>query len=192
MQRARKEDFYGVDDQVTKRVAIFIDGSNLYHALEENCGRKDVDFRKFILKLSEERDLFRGYYYNILRDSEQAYQEQQKFLSGLYKIDFLEVRLRPSKYREGILIEKGIDIMMATDILQFGWQDLYDTAILVSGDGDFAYALQTIKNMGKHVEVAAFSNTLAYELTQIADKVHILDDNFFKDLWISRGQRYGI
>ena len=172
---------------MTKNTAVFIDGSNLYHALEENCRRKDLDFKKFISKLCEGRNLFRAYYYNILQDSErkeQAYQDQQKFLSTLYGVDFLEVRLRPSKYRGDQLIEKGIDIMMATDMLQFGWKDLYDTAILVSGDGDFAYALQTVKNMGKHVEVAAFSNTLSHELTQIADCVQTLDNGFLDGLWV--------
>ena len=29
-----------------ERVAIFIDGSNLYHSLQENCGRFDVDFAR--------------------------------------------------------------------------------------------------------------------------------------------------
>ena len=35
----------------THRVAIFIDGSNLYHSLEENCGRFDIDFQAFSEKL---------------------------------------------------------------------------------------------------------------------------------------------
>mgnify|MGYP001227136917 CR=1 FL=1 len=179
-------------DLVTQRIAIFIDGSNLYHALEENCGRMDLDFREFILKIGGGRQLFRAYYYNILQDADRkghAYQEQQKFLATLYNTHFLEVRLGTSKYRGDALVEKGVDIMMATDVLQFGWRDLYDVAILVSGDGDFAYALQTVKNLGKHVEVVAFPSTLSYELTQIADFLQILDRSFFEDLWVSGRDR---
>ena len=177
---------------MTQRVAIFIDGSNLYHALEENCGRMDLDFREFISKLCGERQLFRAYYYNILQDADRkghAYQEQQKFLSTLYNTHFLEVRLGTSKYRGEVLVEKGVDIMMATDLLQFGWRDLYDVAVLVSGDGDFAYALQTVKNLGKHVEVVAFPSNLSYELTQTADFLQILDRGFFEDLWASGRER---
>ncbi|MQF68773.1 NYN domain-containing protein [SAR202 cluster bacterium AD-804-J14_MRT_500m] len=178
---------------MTQRVAIFIDGSNLYHALDENCGRMDLDFGAFISKLSSGRELFRAYYYNILQDSDRrghAYQEQQKFLATLYGTSYMEVRLGTSKYRGDVMVEKGVDIMMATDLLQYGWTNKYDTGILVSGDGDFAYAIQTIKNFGRHVEVVSFPGNLSYELSQVADVLTILERSFFDDLWVSgRGQR---
>ena len=89
-------------------------------------------------------------------------------------------------------VEKGIDIMLATDMLYFGWQNLYDVAILVSGDADFAYALQTVKNMGKHVEVAYFESGVSKDLLNMADNRHLLDRNFFRDLWVrKRRSRYG-
>ena len=78
-----KEEQYGVKPP---RVAVFIDGSNLYHSLEENCRRFDLDFRAFAEKLCRGRPLFRVYYYNVLRDPDrnpQAYQDQQKFLTAL-------------------------------------------------------------------------------------------------------------
>jgi uncharacterized LabA/DUF88 family protein len=174
------------------RVAIFIDGSNLYHALDENCGRMDLDFTAFIKKLCGNRELFRAYYYNILQDSDRrghAYQEQQKFLNTLYQIPYLEVRLGTSKFRGDVLVEKGVDIMMATDILQYAWRDLYDVVILVSGDGDFAYAIQAVKNFGKHVEIAAFRSNLSHELAQNADYVFNFDRNYFYELWVGGHRR---
>ena len=171
---------------MTQRLAAFIDGSNLYHALEENCGRMDLDFGLFVTKLCGERQLFRAYYYNILQDPERrgtAYQEQQKFLATLYNTPYLEVCLGISKYRGDVLVEKGVDIMMATDLLQFAYRDLYDVAVLVSGDADFAYAMQAAKNLGKHVEVMAFPSNLSYELSQTADVLHVVDREFFDDLW---------
>ena len=173
---------------MTQRLAAFIDGSNLYHALEENCGRMDLDFGSFVTKLCGERQLFRAYYYNILQDPERrgaAYQEQQKFLATLYNTPYLEVCLGISKYRGDVLVEKGVDIMMATDLLQFAYRDLYDVAVLVSGDADFAYAMQATKNLGKHVEVMAFPSNLSYELSQTADVLHVVDPEFFDDLWSS-------
>lgn len=172
----------------TQRVAIFIDGSNLYHSLEENCGRMDLDFHQFGRKLVQGRQLFRVYYYNILQDPErksQGYQEQQKFLSTLYNIPMFEVRLGTSKMRGDIMVEKGVDIMLATDLLQFAWRDLYDVAVLVTGDGDFTYAVQTVKNIGKYVEVAAFPSNLSWDLSQVADDRHYLDPEFFSDLWVT-------
>lgn len=171
------------------RVAIFIDGSNLYHSLEENCKRFDLDFAAFSDKLCKGRRLLRTYYYNVLRSPDRnphAYQEQQKFLTALSNTPYLEVRLGTSKLRGDVAIEKGVDITLATDMLRLGWRDLYDVAILVSGDGDFAYALQAVKDMGKHVEVAAFPANLSHELAQIADTRQTFTPEYFSDIWSRR------
>ena len=122
------------------RVVVFIDGSNLYHSLEENCGRADLDFELFVHKLAGERTLFRTYYYNIVQDAErrpEQHKEQQKFLASLYAVPRMDLRLGTQKMRGDQLVEKGVDIMLATDLLRFAWEDMYDVAILVSGDADF-------------------------------------------------------
>ena len=173
------------------RVAIFIDGSNLYHALRSNLGRYDLNFAEFTKKLCGLRRLFRIYYYNVLQDASQrgeGYREQQDFLNALRETPYLEVRLGGTKLAQGIPVEKGIDVMLATDLLQFAWNNLYDVALLVSGDSDFAYALQAVKNMGKHVEVAYFENSVSRDLLDVADNRHLLDPNFFKGLWAGRGR----
>ena len=170
-----------------QRVAIFIDGSNLYHSLDENCGRADLDIEAFSYKLTDNRPLFRTYYYNVRQDEQkgQNAQDQQKFLASLYAVPRFEVRLGTSKYRGDQLVEKGVDIMLATDLLQFAYKDLYDIGIVVSGDGDYAYAVQAVKNLGKYVEVAAFAANLSWDMAQIADDRHYLDPDYFKGLWVS-------
>ena len=171
------------------RVAIFIDGSNLYHALRNSFGRYNLNFADFTSKLCGSRRLFRTYYYNVLQDPSQrpdVYREQQEFLDILRKTPYLEVRLGGTKMAQGIPVEKGIDIMLATDLLYFGWNDFYDVAVLVSGDADFAYALQAVKNMGKHVEVAYFESGVSKDLLNVADNRHLLDRGFFRGLWVGK------
>ncbi len=168
------------------RVAIFIDGSNLYHALRSSFRRYDINFTEFASKLCGSRGLFRTYYYNVLQDPIQrpdAHREQQEFLDILRKTPYLEVRLGSTKIAQGIPVEKGIDIMLATDLLYFAWNDFYDVALLVSGDSDFAYALQAVKNMGKHVEIAYFESGVSKDLLNVADNRHLLDRGFFRGLW---------
>jgi len=46
------------------KVAIFIDGSNLYHGLKHEIGNTKLDFQKFIDWLLAGRRLVRTYYYN--------------------------------------------------------------------------------------------------------------------------------
>lgn len=172
-----------------ERVAIFIDGSNLYHALRENLGRTDLNFSEFARKLVGERRLFRIYYYNVLQDpvrNPEGAREQQEFLNILRASPYLEVRLGSTKLSQGTTVEKGVDVMLATDMVNFGWMGIYETALLVSGDGDFAYALQTAKNQGKNVEVAYFERNASKDLLDIADVSHQLDKSFFQGLWWGR------
>jgi len=168
------------------RLAIFIDGSNLYHALRSNFQRYDLNFDAFTTKLCGSRKLFRTYYYNVLQDPAQrpeGSREQQEFLDILAKTPYLEVRLGGSKLSQGVPVEKGVDIMLATDLLNYAWLDYYDTAVVVSGDADFAYALQTVKNMGKYIEVAYFEGGISRDLLNVADRRTLLDREFLNGLW---------
>ncbi|MFC2018409.1 NYN domain-containing protein [Chloroflexota bacterium] len=171
------------------RVAIFIDGSNLYHALKNNFRRHDLNFNDFTTKLCGERRLFRTYYYNVLQDATQwpeGHREQQEFLDVLYRTPHLEARLGTTKTSQGISVEKGIDVMLATDLQYYAWCDFYDVAVLVSGDSDFAYALQMVKNLGKQVEVAYFESGISRDLLNVVDNRHLLDRHFFSGLWVGR------
>ena len=172
------------------RVIIFIDGSNLYHSLKNNFKRVDLNFAEFTKKLVGQRHLIRTYYYNVLQESVQrtdGAREQQDFLETLRKTPYLELRLGTTKLSQGVPVERGIDVTLATDLLYFASNNSYDIAILVSGDSDFGYTLQVVKNMGKHVEVAYFENAASRDLINSADFLHELDRKFFTGLW-STGQ----
>jgi uncharacterized LabA/DUF88 family protein len=171
---------------VGDRVAVFIDGSNLYHGLKNHFRRQDLNFTGFVNRLCGNRTLFRAYYYNVLQDPAKwadTHKEQGEFLDVLNKTPYLEVKLGSTKLAQGVPVEKGIDIMLASDLLYFGWHDMYDVAILVSGDADFAYALQMVKNMGKHIEVAYFETAVSKDVIDIADNRILMNQLFFKGLW---------
>lgn len=170
------------------RVVIFIDGSNLYHSLKNNFKRVDLNFAEFTKKLVGQRHLIRTYYYNVLQDQGQrvdGVREQQDFLETLRKTPYLELRLGTTKLSQGVPVERGIDVMLATDLLHFAANNSYDIAILVSGDSDFGYTVQVVKDMGKHVEVAYFENAASRDLLNSADSLHQLDRKFFTGLWTS-------
>ncbi len=173
------------------RVMVFIDGSNLYHVLSQQCGRHDLQFDKFAQKLANGRKLQRIYYYNIRQESESNPNvgvEQSKFLDSLYDTPYVEVRLGIWKQRGDIMVEKGVDVMLATDVVTNAYNDHYDTAIVVSGDADFYPALQAAKDVGKHIEVAAFDMNLSAESARVADVVQKLNKTFFTGLWMTRAQ----
>lgn len=167
---------------MTDRVCVFIDGSNFYHGLKHNISRTDIDFYKFSQKLCRDRKLIRTYYYNVpldREDNEEQYKAQQRFFDSLKKTPFLELKLGRLVSRNGIKTEKGVDIFLAVDMLRFASTDTYDTAILVSGDGDFVSAVNAVKDLGKHVENAQFRSGQSMHLRECCDVGILLDPPFF-------------
>jgi len=77
-----------------------------------------------------------------------------------------------------ILVEKGIDTQIVVDMLLGAVRNTYDVAILLSGDADFAGAVEAVKEMGKKVYVAHFRgvNGVARALIDVADRDIIIDE----------------
>jgi uncharacterized LabA/DUF88 family protein len=168
---------------VAEKVCVFIDGSNFFHACRENLGRTDVNIGAFAQWLvTPARTLVRTYYYNCRlspEHDEAARLAQQGFFGALDRTPYLEVRLGKLVKRDTTCracgdryerwTEKGVDMRIGVDMLSAAAKSLYETAILVTGDGDLAEAVRAVKELGQHVEVAAFQRGRAYELVQVAD-----------------------
>jgi len=170
-----------------ERVTIFIDGANLLHGLKQDFNQINIDFEALVRKLANNRLLGRIYYYTALpiqsRDPDR-YTKQQKFLNALDNKPYFKVvlgRLEPRP--NGEYVEKGVDIALAIDLLDLAYHNTYDTAIIISGDGDFSRAIEVVQRMGKHVENASTRSCLSNNLKQTCDKAIILDDTFLKDCW---------
>jgi uncharacterized LabA/DUF88 family protein len=150
------------------RLCIFIDAGNVFHAADSLKIR--VDFATLITELTGDRELVRAYYYGASANTA----AQQRFFDKLGHLGF-EVKSLPLRQYQGTPFEKGIDVMLVTDMLTLAHNDAYDIALLVSGDKDFTYSVQSIQTMGKTVEVAAFDHAFATELQQVADNTILLD-----------------
>lgn len=160
------------------RVAVFIDGSNLYKGIISSLG---IDYRlnfvEFVHSLAGERNLLRAYYYNApLPNEDPAAKAHQSFLNYLKRVPYVTVRLGRLERRGESFVEKGVDIQIAIDILRLAYADAYDVAVLVSGDGDFAEVLRVIQDMGKQAENTTFQVLSSYRLAQQADRYYALDE----------------
>lgn len=161
-----------------ERVAVFIDNSNLYKGLKSNYGNVKIDYYKFGQELTgEERQLMRIYFYTSpypREINEEIYKNQQRFLSKVKQTPYVEVKLGRLVKRDSTIVEKGVDIFMAVDMLKYAYSNNYDTAIVVTGDGDFAEAVQAVKDVGKHVEHAYFRDS-SDALKDASDKFILLE-----------------
>jgi len=59
---------------------------------------------------------------------------------------------------------KGDDIHLAIDMLKDAYENKYDTAILISGDGDFAPLVKYVRKRGKKVENYHFAGNISFDL----------------------------
>ena len=155
-----------------ERVFIIIDGSNFYHRLRELELRNllSFDYRKFSEFLAgKERSIaLKKYYIGAIREefnnpkSRELMKNQQRLIGSLQKAGF-EIgfghMLKTDRYHE-----KGVDVQMAVDLLVGAYEDLYDTAILVSSDTDLIPALDKAREKGKKIEYVGFSHNPSYAL----------------------------
>lgn len=167
-----------------KKVVLFIDGSNFYYGLKSVYGN-DKSLSNFnFLKLGEilsgdKRDLLRIFYYNAPLDYDsnpKAYSKQQRFfekVKGTDKVKLILARLQKRKIKDSqrfYYVVKGDDIHIAVDMVKGAYENTFDTAILVSGDGDFVPAVEIVQEKGKSVENAYFRPSLSWHLKQECDK----------------------
>ena len=169
---------------MTERVAVFIDGNNLYYALKNDLKRTELDFARFVDKIVDERSLVRVYYYNVSarkEDGEQRWKSQQAFFNYIRELPYFELKLGRLAGPPGKTREKGVDIMMAVDMLMKAQRNNYDTAILVSGDGDLAYVVNAVKDYGKHVENVITQRSQSRELRYSCDIHTFLTSEYIED-----------
>ena len=149
------------------RVAIFIDGNNLFHAAR-TIGI-EIDYAKLLKLLCQGGSLLRAFFYTGV-DENAA--KQQGFLLWMRRNGYRVVQKELKVFPDGTK-KANLDVEIAVDMLSLSGK--YETAILVSGDEDFAYAVNAVAYKGTRVEVAGFRNNTSPKLIDVADRFIDLD-----------------
>jgi uncharacterized LabA/DUF88 family protein len=157
----------------TERVALFIDGANLY-ATAKTLGF-DIDYKKLLQHFRGKGQLVRALYYTALA-------EDQEYSSIRPLIDWLDyngftIVTKPTKEftdAQGRRKIKGnMDIELAVDAMQLA--DSLDHVVLFSGDGDFRSLVEALQQKGKRVSVVS---TLQTQPPMVADELRRQADQF--------------
>ena len=172
-----------------ERVAIFIDGSNLYYRLKAGAfGLPNLtfyDYAGLVDFLAEGREVvFKGYYVGVVRVNQKSpdrvkaeqMQEQQVLLFNHLQSKGQKFALKRGflMQNDGVFHEKGVDVEIAVDIVRGAYEDTYDTAILISSDTDLIPAIKVAREKGKKVEYVGFSNKPSFALQRNADLSRLL------------------
>ncbi len=130
------------------RVAVFIDGNNLFHAARFH--NIDIDYNKLLRVLLGDGRLLRAFFYTGV---DVGAERQQGFLLWMRRNGFRVIQKELKTFYDGTR-KANLDVEIAVDMLSLAGR--YDTAVLVSGDEDFVYAVNAVAYKGCRVEVAGF------------------------------------
>ena len=167
-----------------EKIAIFIDGANLY-ATSRTLGF-DIDYRRLLTDFREKGYLVRAVYYTALA-------EDQEYSSIRPLIDWLDyngykVVTKPLKEftdNQGRRRTKGnTHIELVIDAMELA--DHIDHFVLFSGDGEFRYLVEALQRKGKKVTVAS---TVKTKPPMIADDLRRQADHFMELANLSQSVR---
>lgn len=149
------------------KITIFIDGNNLFHAAR--AVGVEIDYAKLLNFLRGNSDLLRAFFYTGV---DERAERQQGFLLWMRRNGYRVVEKELKTYADGTK-KANLDVEIAVDMLSLA--DKYDTAVLVSGDEDFAYAINAVAYKGVRVELAGFRTNTSPRLIDVADQFIELD-----------------
>ncbi len=148
--------------------------------------------------------LVRCYFYDGLQDPDQdlSYLEEQgevtkrknenkeqhlkkkEALEKIAMLDYFEVRKGKAVYYKSndkkrlgkwFYRQKGVDSLIAIDILTKAYQDHYDVGVLVAGDSDFIEIVKAVKNSEVNIMGAYFEENMSRELEHEFDRKLLLN-----------------
>jgi uncharacterized LabA/DUF88 family protein len=145
------------------RLGIFVDVPNLMYGVE---GGRPVHMGRLLNMLREGRQLVRATAYSPISDDPREPIEHQKFVAPFVPYDYRIVTKSLKRFADGS-IKGNFDVEMAIDMVSMA--DRVDVIAIVSGDADFARAVEAVQNRGVRVEVVAFSGSTSLEMRALAD-----------------------
>jgi uncharacterized LabA/DUF88 family protein len=134
-----------------ERIAIFIDGANLYSAAR-SLGF-DIDYKRLLELFRSKGRLIRAFYYTALLD-DQEYSPIRPLVDWLDYNGYTMVTKPTKEFTDSVgrrRIKGNMDIELAIDMLETAQH--IDHAVLFSGDGDFRRLVEAVQRRGVRVSV---------------------------------------
>ena len=170
---------------------VLIDAENVLRGWRDHCAAKGsdakIDYSKLVAALSTGTNLLRAYFYDGV--SSVVPGKKKAFLDAIQS-QGIQLRTKVLKQRDfccehcakqnSRMVQKGVDVSLATDILRHAWQQTCEICIVVSGDEDYKDAIDVAKDKGVRIWIASFKFALSAELRRSADKVIYIEDLFDK------------
>ena len=158
-----------------ERLALFIDGSNLYAAAR--ALGFDIDYKLLRSEFVRRGKLVRAFYYTALLE-EQEYSPIRPLVDWLDYNGFTMVTKPAKEFTDSMgrrKVKGNMDIELAVHAMEMA--DRIDHMVLFSGDGDFRPLVEGVQRKGVRVSVVS---TIRSQPPMIADELRRQADNFIE------------
>ncbi len=162
-----------MDFYPNERVALFIDGANLY-ATAKALGF-DIDYKRLLVHFRGHGQLVRALYYTALVD-DQEYSSIRPLIDWLDYNGYTMVTKPTKEFTDATgrrKLKGNMDIELAVDAMELS--EYLDHIVLFSGDGDFRSLVEALQHKGKRVSVVS---TLTTTPPMVADELRRQADQF--------------
>jgi uncharacterized LabA/DUF88 family protein len=174
-----------------KKVAVFVDGFNLYHAIDAKASLRKykwLNLKKLAACfLKSDEQINEVYYFtalvpwdNVKKARHELYikaleNEGVKTVYGAFRR--VEKKCRECGKHFPTYEEKQTDVNIAIQLFKSAVQNQYDRAIIISGDSDLIPAITAVpKALGKGIRIIIPIGRRAEELKMSADGYHKLKE----------------
>lgn len=151
-----------------KRVAVFVDGFNLYYGLHEHSGRKhlwlDLHALASSLLKADQRLTTVSYFTARVRNNPAGAARQSQYIGALKATG---VRVVEGRFQEKTQTcrtcgkswrsyeEKESDVNLCVALMEAARQHQFDVGLIVSGDSDMAPAARAVRRMNHGIRLVA-------------------------------------
>ncbi|NBR52545.1 MAG: NYN domain-containing protein [Rhodobacteraceae bacterium] len=158
-----------------ERLALFIDGSNLYAAAK--ALGFDIDYKLLRAEFMRRGKLLRAFYYTALLENDE-YSPIRPLVDWLHYNGFHMVTKPAKEYTDAMgrrKVKGNMDIELTVDAMELAPH--VDHVVLFSGDGDFKPLLEALQRKGVRVSVVS---TIRSQPPMISDELRRQADNFIE------------
>jgi uncharacterized LabA/DUF88 family protein len=158
-----------------ERIALFIDGANLYAAARALAF--DIDYKRLLQLFGSKARLIRAFYYTALIE-DQEYSPLRPLVDWLDYNGYTMVTKPTKEFTDAMgrrKLKGNMDIELAIDVMEMA-QSL-DHIVLFSGDGDFRRLVEAVQRKGVRVSVVS---TIRSSPPMVADELRRQADVFIE------------
>jgi uncharacterized LabA/DUF88 family protein len=158
-----------------ERLALFIDGSNLYAAAKALSF--DIDYKLLRQEFMQRGKLLRAFYYTALLENDD-YSPIRPLVDWLHYNGFTMVTKPAKEFTDASgrrKVKGNMDIELTVDAMETAPH--VDHIVLFSGDGDFRPLVEALQRKGVRVSVVS---TIRSQPPMIADDLRRQADNFIE------------